>query len=341
MIRVFDFGIKLLNIYRKAEFSQIQIKHSDHNKPYLGKKSPLSVTFCCTHKCNLRCLHCSAWKGINEKEKLSTQRFVSLIDELKSLGTVKIGLTGGEPLIRNDIGTILRKLYEKKFIVHLTSNSWFVPKYINELEKLDLLVLSLDGNKTVHDSIRGQGSHNKFIEAVTIAKEKRIPLAAMLTLNSLNLPVLKDVTDTTSALKMLLMVGFLNDFESVQTEKMISKYQVKEAMKILLKKKNLATSKRYYEFIQGNERMSKCFAGIGHFFIGADSVLYPCSIAYQDKKNYQGISLLENSLEEAINELPLYRKKCDSCKLICYHEMNLIYQLNVKAIFQNLRIVKY
>jgi MoaA/NifB/PqqE/SkfB family radical SAM enzyme len=340
MIKKLHFGLKLLSMYKKANFSQIKINPGDHNKPYLGTKIPLSMTFCCTHKCNLKCLHCSEWKSSIE-ENLNTKRFLSLLDEMAEAGTIKIGLSGGEPLIRNDIGEILNQCYKNKFIVHLTSNGWYVTKYIDRLKGLDLLILSLDGDKQTHDFIRGKGSFDKFIEAVDIAKKNNISVAAMITLNSLNHSVLKEAVDITSDKGMLLMVGTLNAFQSEQFEKVMPDEQARQAIKIILKKKNLVTSKKYFEFIQGKQKMSKCFAGIGHFLIGPNGMLYPCSIAYHDKSNYEGISILDKSLKEAIMKLPLYRQNCSTCRLICYYEINLLYQFDLSSIMQNMRLIKH
>ena len=126
MIREILFGVRLIRLYRKASFSQIRVRSVDHNQPYLGTKIPLSMTILATHTCNLKCIHCSEWQP--RKEYLTTERLHILIDELKNEGTVKISLTGGEPLMTKDVDAILDHINNKNFITHLTSNGYLVPK---------------------------------------------------------------------------------------------------------------------------------------------------------------------------------------------------------------------
>ena len=61
-----------------------------------------------TRSCNLACLHCraSSVHGPYAGE-LSTDECLKLVDEIAALGSPVIILTGGEPLLREDIYTCL------------------------------------------------------------------------------------------------------------------------------------------------------------------------------------------------------------------------------------------
>ena len=69
------------------------------------KKTPLIVSWALTARCNLRCKHCNAWNL--EAEELETGQILRLVEELSRMGTCKIQFTGGESLLRDDIGQIL------------------------------------------------------------------------------------------------------------------------------------------------------------------------------------------------------------------------------------------
>ncbi len=64
---------------------------------------PSLVSWNLTKACNLRCPHCYMEGGQKAENELTTQECLELIDELNTLGTEMLILTGGEPMLRKDI----------------------------------------------------------------------------------------------------------------------------------------------------------------------------------------------------------------------------------------------
>lgn len=135
-----------------------------------NKNYPFSVSFVITHKCNFRCKYCSSFN--QKEEELSTREIKQMLSELKKAGLFRLGITGGEPLLRKDIGEILE--YAKRIGIQTTlvTNGFLVSKNISLLKHLNLLIVSLEGPKEIHDKIRGKGTFEKAIEAIKLAKEK-------------------------------------------------------------------------------------------------------------------------------------------------------------------------
>src|SRR5215467_1321627 len=70
-----------------------------------------------TDRCNFRCCYCLAHgePPIAPKEQMLSYEEIEYICEIfVSLGIEKLRLTGGEPMMRRDIETIIRKLSELK-----------------------------------------------------------------------------------------------------------------------------------------------------------------------------------------------------------------------------------
>ncbi len=65
------------------------------------ERVPYSTYFAVTDECPYRCAHCSY--GMHKKGRVDTKRAIEVIEQIKSIGTVTIGFTGGEPLMRDDI----------------------------------------------------------------------------------------------------------------------------------------------------------------------------------------------------------------------------------------------
>ncbi len=75
-------------------------------------RTPLSVSFELTRRCNFRCVHC--YLGNQEKihkhrhQELDTETVIRLLDDMVKTGTLFLLLTGGDPMLRPDFV----KIYE-------------------------------------------------------------------------------------------------------------------------------------------------------------------------------------------------------------------------------------
>lgn len=104
-----------------------------------------------TDRCNLRCTYCMPAEGIQPKsheEILSIEEIVRLVKILAPLGIRKIRLTGGEPLVRKNVLTLVARLREIKEIeeISMTSNGILLEKMAPALARagLDRVNISLD-----------------------------------------------------------------------------------------------------------------------------------------------------------------------------------------------------
>lgn len=127
-----------------------------------------------TGKCNLNCTHCQAMqyyrKRLDKKDLITEEIFV-VVDRLKRAGIRKIGLLGGEPLLREDLLIILQYMRDSGMQVSLNTNLLLLERYdIDELVKnLKSIFVSLDGIMAEeHEALRGKGTFNKTIENIKI-----------------------------------------------------------------------------------------------------------------------------------------------------------------------------
>ncbi len=104
-----------------------------------------------TDLCNLRCVYCMPAGGseLSRKEEiLSLEEILKIIKHGVSLGVNKIRLTGGEPLVRKGITSLIRKISEIRGLndIALTTNGVYLKEYAAALKKsgLSRLNISLD-----------------------------------------------------------------------------------------------------------------------------------------------------------------------------------------------------
>ncbi|MBI5123919.1 MAG: GTP 3',8-cyclase MoaA [Candidatus Omnitrophica bacterium] len=104
-----------------------------------------------TDRCNLRCLYCMPAEGIAHKphsDILSFEDIYRIVKVAAGLGVRKIRITGGEPLVRKDMASLIRSLKSIKGIdeITLTTNGIYLAECARELKEagLDRVNVSLD-----------------------------------------------------------------------------------------------------------------------------------------------------------------------------------------------------
>lgn len=137
-----------------------------------------------TDRCNFRCFYClpHGEPPIAPKEQmLSYEEIEYLCDIFVSLGIEKIRLTGGEPMLRRDIETIIRKLVELKSIglqdLALTTNGYYLPDRARSLKDagLDRITISLDSLKRdVFKQMTGVDVLDRVLAGIQAAKEAEL-----------------------------------------------------------------------------------------------------------------------------------------------------------------------
>jgi len=116
-----------------------------------------------TRNCNLNCKMCYIKKG-KENNLLSFKIIRSLLHDLKEMGGKNVVLTGGEPLMREDITQIIEEINRLKLNGTLYTNGTLLnDSFCKALIKNNWRVMvSIDGpNAAINDKIRGIGSFKK------------------------------------------------------------------------------------------------------------------------------------------------------------------------------------
>ena len=132
-----------------------------------------------TDKCNLRCFYCMPKEGIAHKKKSEIHTFeeiIRLVRIFAALGIRKIRLTGGEPLVREDITYLIRSLANIEGIeeVALTTNGVLLPAYVESLRRAGIKSINISLDTLRADRFRhmtGSESFGDIIEGIKEAKE--------------------------------------------------------------------------------------------------------------------------------------------------------------------------
>jgi len=133
-----------------------------------------------TDRCNFRCFYClpHGEPPIAPKEQMLSYEEIDYICEIfVSLGIEKLRLTGGEPMLRRDIETIIQKLSRLKSSglqdLALTTNGYYLPDRAQSLKDagLDRVTISLDSLKRdVFKRMTGVDVLDKVLAGIAAAK---------------------------------------------------------------------------------------------------------------------------------------------------------------------------
>ena len=130
-----------------------------------------------TDRCNLRCKYCMPGEGIRlagREELLTYEEILKVVKILGEQGIRKLRLTGGEPLLRDDILELVSGLSKLKDIedISITTNGILLEKYLEQLHKsgissINISLDSLDENN--YKQITRGGDIKKVIKSVNEA----------------------------------------------------------------------------------------------------------------------------------------------------------------------------
>lgn len=155
---------------------------------------PLLVQWMATARCPLRCPHCLAWEEGPPRPELTTPEALALVDQVAELGVPEFLLTGGEPLVREDLPVVLDRLRERAASWSLNTAALPTGAVRRAIERHPpaFAAVSLDGPREVHDAFRGRaGAFDEALAALAFFRSLGVRTAAGTTVTRANLASLE------------------------------------------------------------------------------------------------------------------------------------------------------
>ncbi len=307
-------------------------------------KGPLFVTLATNNSCPSRCQYCRI--PHRQQPALSTEDIFRLIDEIVAMGTLRLGIWGGEPLLRHDIVDIVRHASESGLYVTMDSNGYLLPQKKKVLDYLDHLILSIDGDEPYHDANREPGSWKKVMAAMDcLPPDKPLWTITVITKNNIDhLDWILDLAEERHFIPTFQVLHFNSHFGN--NDPLRPKPEAyRRALTYLLEKKkkgrpvgnsvlcleNLISWPDYTinTLPKPGKGWRKCWGGEFMVNVDANGDLYPCSMTIDElpAPNY-----LQLGFAEAYRRIT--SPPCHSCLGTCYNEYNLLLSLDYRTIWQ-------
>jgi len=237
-----------------------------------------------TNKCNLNCFYCYAKDDRNLKD-LTLTKWQQILDRLIENGLRVVLFSGGEPFLYHDLFSLIER-YHKKIIIEINSNGTFIDRECaTKLKKYNLksVQISLDSpTKQYHDSMRGEGSWEKAISAISALRENDIHVKINTVLTQKNESFIDGMIHLANKYGAELITDSIKYHGQTQNSLDIKNY--KQSYK-LGKESEFKVNKQLDE----NEFIPICQCQIGYIAISSDGTLKPCNLT---KSFYRNSDLL-------------------------------------------------
>lgn len=295
-----------------------------------------------TERCNLQCKHC--YQSGQHVDELSLSECRDLLDELTEMFTAwqtangmtfspSFNISGGEPLLREDLFDILAEISRRGFDFYLLSNGTMINREVaQELAHLGIggVQISLEGPRHVHDDIRGEGAYDEAISGILRLLSEEITVIANVTLSRLNAPHMEQMIAEMKKLGVPRL-GFSRFVPMGKGSDMLT-YMLTPVEIEVLYRKLMERQEQGLELVTGdplamqlkrtktdniNAACGGCSAGVSGITLLADGTVVPCRRLPISVGNIRTDSLREIWVtSQILNELrdrESYSGKCGNC----------------------------
>lgn len=166
----------------------------------LQQRIPRLVTIGVTSRCSGTCQYCGSRDA--PPEEMSRDEIFAIVDDLEEMGCGAVALTGGDPLLRNDLGELLDYMKSKGLKTCICSDGSHVEERRDVVRKSDYMQLSFDGPPEIHDRQKYQGAYERFSSAREVAKEEKLGVFTLTVITKLNLDAVDFILDAARTHRM-------------------------------------------------------------------------------------------------------------------------------------------
>jgi len=325
------------------------------NKRESGKDELRIVAWELTCACNLRCIHCRAAAcDMPSPDELTTEECYAVIDDIVSFARPIVILTGGEPLLRDDVFDIAAYGTRKGLRVVMATNGTLLDETTAQRcvdAGIKRISVSLDGvDAEVHDEFRQMpGAFEGSMRGIEAAKKMGLEfqINSSLTMQNLDqlpglMPLAVDLGAVAHHIFMLVPVGRGENLKGVEIppdkyeETLNWIYDQREKVPLQIK---VTCAPQYYRILRqrakaegrtvtrqtdGLDAVTRgCLGGKAFCFISHSGQIQPCGYLELDCGNVrkEGLSVAwrKSKIFHDLRNPSAYEGKCGMCeyKAVC------------------------
>jgi MoaA/NifB/PqqE/SkfB family radical SAM enzyme len=311
------------------EFSGYNILESAKR---LVDRKPLQCSLYVTDQCNLDCAYCTEYD--NSRPHPSIDDLKKWVRKIRELGTMRIALVGGEPLVHPDIVELVRYCRELGFATSLTTNGFLLTrKLVAQLEDAGLQVMQISVDRMTPSAITKK-SFKTILPKLDYFRDSKISLHITGVICADTLPEAQAVLETG------LSRGIPTEVRLVHADP-LRRFRVDRGQREELERfiDSMIERKRRGEKIHTSEAILNyqrsllrgehvewtCAAGYKLFFVSAQGKFWICSMVHTNK------DIMDVTLDDLFSN---YKKKScqEGCGVYCAVSASLLVEKPVRVL---------
>ncbi|MDA1339096.1 MAG: pyrroloquinoline quinone biosynthesis protein PqqE [Proteobacteria bacterium] len=247
-----------------------------------------------TYRCPLHCAFCynSTDYDKHTQNELDTKTWIKVLNQARDLGALQLGISGGEPLLRDDIETIVEEAHQLGYYSNLiTSGVGLTDKRIDAFKKggLDHIQLSMhDITEEINNFITNTKTFELKKKVAAMIKDRGYPMVLNVVIHRYNIDHVKEILEMAEALGAdyveLANTQYYGWSLINRNQLMPTKEQIDHAELVTNQFRDRVGNKMKVFFVVPDyfaERPKKCMNGWGEVFmiVTANGDVLPCHSA--------------------------------------------------------------
>lgn len=317
-------------------------------------RRPLGVYLHLTERCDGECVYCDFDRmAATTNRQLAGDLVIDCLRQFAALGTRKLNLTGGEPLLVPDLERIIAAAKRCGMFVAVSTNGLTVADRVQCLRGVDVVMVSYDGREPVHEALRGRGTHRRVLAAMEALRGAGIKFWTTTVLNRANLGEIDHILATArryGTVANFALLQYLPEenphfllpaaarIRDLIPEDAATRAAVRRLLDLKRAGEPVGSTTDYLEFLlawrdyhqlfDSGENGIGCQAGRLYCHLYADGRLYACGQGYGRQA---GEPIGADGVAGAFRRLRRL-PDCNSCRVACDRENSLIYSLRPAAV---------
>jgi pyrroloquinoline quinone biosynthesis protein E len=254
---------------------------------------PLWLLLELTYRCPLHCVFCyNPTQFADTGPELPTQEWLRVLREARALGAVQLGLSGGEPLVRDDLEEIVAEAHSLGFYINLiTSGIGMTEARIKALKNagLDHIQLSFqDSTRELNDFLSSTRTFELKSKVAALIRAHDYPMVLNVVLHRHNIDhvgEILDMADRMGAQYVELANTQYYGWAWLNREQLLpSRAQLERAEAVTQRFRAQVGARMKIYFVVPDyfeTRPKPCMSGLGSVFlaIAPDGIAMPCHAA--------------------------------------------------------------
>ena len=267
--------------------------HGQHGNGSGRPGPPLWLLLELTYRCPLHCVFCyNPIEFGNVGPELETADWVRVLEQARALGSVQLGLSGGEPLVRDDLETIVAAAHRLGFYTNLiTSGVGLTEPRLQALKEagLDHIQLSFqDSTRTMNDFLSSTRTFELKSRVAALIKKYHYPMVLNVVLHRLNIDHVGEILEMAERMGAdyveLANTQYYGWAWRNRDALLPTRAQLRRAEDVTARFRERVGPRMRVFFVVPDyfeTRPKPCMSGLGRVFLGIapDGVALPCQAA--------------------------------------------------------------